>query len=373
MHRPTISFIKRYTPQFIAHYLINCNDITVAIDFTLPSIRWNRLDPHQGFALDRDAREFDNRACEGGYYLAHTAISENAEYRSYLKLLMSLCLKHLNHLPDSEFVNEQVSSQAAKTIDSLKFTVVADSFDGFDRVFDKQYKLDNYSFCFCMILYMLIRRSISVVRAGRNKEALRPLTKKQFAASANKIFVTNFPNNAVAESFNHWAISWPTDLTPPTHIHFYALKLLVLLIKVRDKESVLALVSNPLFKVHDTASLATAIELAISSENKPLLIKLTTILQSIEPKHPAIALANSCLRKFELYRRSSFSVEEINKMSGVDFEFALRNALSKHSNFESVEVTRASGDYGADLILTTRQRTRIAVQCKRFLLAPIES
>lgn len=333
------------TPQSIAKILISKHDLSVAIDCQNPSLKNKNI-----FGVAETKRKLDN-----GRYFIYQMTKEvaNSGYRDYLKLIMSICLAHLNHLLDSKFLNLQVKDQIDK-YDS-------DSIEGFDRIFSKQYKGDNYSFCFCMILSMVLRKTISLHWIG-SLENIKAITQEEFEAAAYQ--VVGFPPRS-GNADNH-IIAWAIKTESKVYINFYASKLLTLLIKIGDEMSILLLMSNSRFAVRDAVSLAQAIELAINSENQSLLAMLAKILQSIEPKHPAIVLANSYLRKYELYAKSSISVDEISKMSGVDFEFALRNALIKHSNFESVEVTPASGDYGADLILTTKQGTRIAAQCKRF-------
>jgi restriction system protein len=57
-------------------------------------------------------------------------------------------------------------------------------------------------------------------------------------------------------------------------------------------------------------------------------------------------------------------IEEIDGMEGVEFEEYLQ-ALFLKMNF-GVEMTSITGDYGADLILTSDNEERIAVQAKRY-------
>lgn len=51
-------------------------------------------------------------------------------------------------------------------------------------------------------------------------------------------------------------------------------------------------------------------------------------------------------------------------MNGHGYEHAVARFL-KHNGFNNVEVTRASGDYGADIIATKRGR-KYAIQCKYY-------
>ena len=58
--------------------------------------------------------------------------------------------------------------------------------------------------------------------------------------------------------------------------------------------------------------------------------------------------------------------DSINSLSGIDFELLVINNLKKYTNFTTVESTAKTGDYGADIIVTTNNGTRVAIQCKRF-------
>lgn len=69
------------------------------------------------------------------------------------------------------------------------------------------------------------------------------------------------------------------------------------------------------------------------------------------------------LRIYRVYR----TIHQIDQMSGEDFELLCRNYfISKHWK---VKMTKRTGDYGADLILTKKRKgvkERIVVQCKRY-------
>ncbi|WLR53786.1 restriction endonuclease [Mesobacillus subterraneus] len=62
--------------------------------------------------------------------------------------------------------------------------------------------------------------------------------------------------------------------------------------------------------------------------------------------------------------RINYSFEEIDKMTGVQFENFVKVLLEK-LGYENVQVTKASGDEGVD-ILAYRNGKKIAVQCKRY-------
>ncbi len=67
------------------------------------------------------------------------------------------------------------------------------------------------------------------------------------------------------------------------------------------------------------------------------------------------------IRREEKLRKSG--IQDIDKMDGIQFEHYLK--LLFRSQGYQVEVTRAAGDYGADLILRKDGR-KIAVQAKRY-------
>lgn len=55
---------------------------------------------------------------------------------------------------------------------------------------------------------------------------------------------------------------------------------------------------------------------------------------------------------------------DIDSMEGHDFEYFCAGLLEKNG-FQDVEVTRASGDYGID-ILAAKEGVTYAIQCKRY-------
>lgn len=67
-----------------------------------------------------------------------------------------------------------------------------------------------------------------------------------------------------------------------------------------------------------------------------------------------------CSRKLRLARRQG----EIDSMEGHDFEYYCAGLLEKQG-FVGVEVTKASGDFGVD-ILAEKEGITYAIQCKRY-------
>lgn len=74
----------------------------------------------------------------------------------------------------------------------------------------------------------------------------------------------------------------------------------------------------------------------------------------------AAVLLVKCVRRFHRGRRASV----MDEMEGHDFEFFCAGLLEKQG-FVDVEVTRASGDFGVD-ILAEKDGITYAVQCKRY-------
>lgn len=55
---------------------------------------------------------------------------------------------------------------------------------------------------------------------------------------------------------------------------------------------------------------------------------------------------------------------QIDKMSGIEFEH-LTKELLEHNGFHHVELTKASNDYGID-VLAMKKQTLYAIQCKKY-------
>lgn len=62
--------------------------------------------------------------------------------------------------------------------------------------------------------------------------------------------------------------------------------------------------------------------------------------------------------------KMSFSFEEIDKMTGIQFEEFVKDLLKK-CGYKNVETTKASGDEGVDII-AYKSGKKIAIQCKRY-------
>ena len=76
-----------------------------------------------------------------------------------------------------------------------------------------------------------------------------------------------------------------------------------------------------------------------------------------------LLLAVYCFKKIK--RLHSYrTIAQIDTMDGLQFEHFCAELLEK-SGFRNVEVTKASGDQGVD-ILATKGKDRYAIQCKRY-------
>ena len=144
-----------------------------------------------------------------------------------------------------------------------------------------------------------------------------------------------------------------------------AKKLCPILLAIGDIENSLKLFTLIDYDYKDTNQLVPIIEWCLkndlSSIEKPL-----AILTKLEPHHPLIKEALLHLEKVKLMNSSGFTLTDINTLSGIDFELLVINNLKKYTNFPTVESTAKTGDYGSDIIVTTNNGSRIAIQCKRF-------
>lgn len=279
-------------------------------------------------------------------------------FRNYVKEILKVCQLSLAHLLDTSLLELQLKDQLSKVNENFQSTI--DDIGVFEKVFGKHLGNNNYSFCFYLIMAVTLRRTVMIEDAACLKG--QPISEAEFHSAPYQVKASN----KVITNLKNSAVLWCFHKEHTVYINYYSTKLLTLLIASGNQSLILSLLSNPLFTPQDSASLSHAILLAVNSSNHLLLQQLHKILVAIEPSHPSVKVAAAELRRFDLASRTSIPAAEIEKMSGIDFERALQNALTRLSHFKSVERTPQSRDYGADLIITTVQDTRIAVQCKRF-------
>jgi len=91
-------------------------------------------------------------------------------------------------------------------------------------------------------------------------------------------------------------------------------------------------------------------------------------LIEIEHYHPLLKNYSFEIQKLKAYDKikssSIIQIDNLNELSGREFEELIKNQFIKLGY--KTETTKNTGDYGADLIIETKKKTRVAVQCKRF-------
>lgn len=96
------------------------------------------------------------------------------------------------------------------------------------------------------------------------------------------------------------------------------------------------------------------------SFNREAIRKAVDIVKGVEPMLEEVAQGEARLRQLEIDERSI----PLESLSGSQFEELLAAEFSKLGLV--VKSTGGSGDYGADLLLTARDGTVVAVQAKRW-------
>ena len=81
--------------------------------------------------------------------------------------------------------------------------------------------------------------------------------------------------------------------------------------------------------------------------------------------NPIFILIALILLIYLFMKKKNKSSDLFENMEGHEFEFFCADLLSKHG-FIDVEVTKASGDYGVD-VLAEKDGVTYAIQCKRYL------
>lgn len=93
--------------------------------------------------------------------------------------------------------------------------------------------------------------------------------------------------------------------------------------------------------------------------------RLKAIREENEARERAIQEENKARERYERDKFSAIHVSNIDSMTGVEFEKYLKKLLIT-LNFDSVILTKASGDFGVDLI-AKKGNLKIAIQAKRQL------
>jgi restriction system protein len=90
-------------------------------------------------------------------------------------------------------------------------------------------------------------------------------------------------------------------------------------------------------------------------------------LRALEPHHPAIETAERAIRRAKVFAEIggvNAGAANIQDLSGLEFERFLADRFRQYGF--TVNLTKSSGDYGADIIVEAPSGTRAAVQAKRF-------
>lgn len=114
--------------------------------------------------------------------------------------------------------------------------------------------------------------------------------------------------------------------------------------------------------------LSRLVEALVQHNEVGLLEPAIAQLRALEPFHPAIGDAEKAIRRAKVFAAVggglSSNVGSIQEMSGLEFEQFLAGQFRERG--VQVTLTKASGDFGADLIVETPAGMRAAVQAKRF-------
>lgn len=117
----------------------------------------------------------------------------------------------------------------------------------------------------------------------------------------------------------------------------------------------------------DSSSISALIKLSMEKQYQPGVYYCFNYLKKYEPASPYIDEAEVFLIKnqnIENLSNNGIDWNQINTLSGKEFEDYIINEFKKHG-YETLS-TKSTGDYGADIIVTTQNGSRIAIQCKRF-------
>lgn len=110
------------------------------------------------------------------------------------------------------------------------------------------------------------------------------------------------------------------------------------------------------------------VEALVQHNEISLLGSATERLKALEPHHPLIGEAAKAIRRANAFSdiRGGVgkSVSSIQDLTGIEFEQFLADQFQRYGF--TVTLTKASGDYGADLVVETASGTRAAIQAKRF-------
>jgi Restriction endonuclease len=123
--------------------------------------------------------------------------------------------------------------------------------------------------------------------------------------------------------------------------------------------------SPEFFKSSDISEVA---DNAILTNNAEILDECIKFFEKYDPQNTTlkryIAHRDRLYNINKLKEMKGIDIQDISGLSGQDFEKVLINQFRDLGY--SAEETPASGDYGSDIIVTTKNESKISVQCKRF-------
>ena len=102
-------------------------------------------------------------------------------------------------------------------------------------------------------------------------------------------------------------------------------------------------------------------------ENEDILIakNIIEIIEKVEPYHTVILKSKKQLEKLEFkIENTKNGNKDLDLLTGIEFEELLCNKFNNMGFF--AEITTKTGDFGADIIIHTKNQSKIIVQCKRF-------
>ncbi|WP_404427034.1 restriction endonuclease [Ureibacillus chungkukjangi] len=118
--------------------------------------------------------------------------------------------------------------------------------------------------------------------------------------------------------------------------------------------------SGNLQKDYDTYFSKYTSHLQPISDVSTIISNEATVVLNWRNKQSKIKQEQARIKKEKI----NYSMLEIDKMLGIEFEHFVKNLLQKNG-YENSRITKASGDEGVDII-TYKNGKKIAVQCKRY-------
>ena len=120
-----------------------------------------------------------------------------------------------------------------------------------------------------------------------------------------------------------------------------------------------------LFTQHKIDFLVLFLPLCLKNKDIEISKEILNLIKQIEPNHKVLIKAKKQLEKLEFkILNEENGNDDINLLSGIEFEKLLCDKFKELGFY--AEMTKGSGDFGADIIIETKNQSKIIVQCKRF-------